>query len=171
MLARDSGGQGGNVSGKPMSETLMGLKAIPPLPNFTSNLSSPIATAFPVASPNSGRVKILLNCNGNNNREGDCLDFHSSENDGAATGGDLRHALAVKGTPCTLPFVTSNAEVTTTDDGRELAGLTSAFDLLGVAGVEADLAEGTVLLNEADGDDAGASFVDELTDEGDFVHG
>jgi len=96
---------------------------------------------------------------------------YGSEDDGAAIGGDLRHAVAVKGTPCTLPFVTSNAEVAATDDGRELAGLTSAFDLLGVAGVEADLAEGTVLLNEADGDDAGASFVDELTDEGDFVHG
>lgn len=114
---------------------------------------------------------ILLNCNGNNNRESDCLDFHGSENDGAAIGSDLCHALAVKGAPCTLPFVASNAEVTAADDGRELAGLASAFNLLGVAGVETELAEGTVLLNEADGDDAGASFVDELADEGGFVHG
>ena len=70
-----------------------------------------------------------------------------------------------------MPFVASNAEVTAADDGRELARLASAFDLLGVARVEAELAEGTVLLDEADGDDAGASFVDELTDEGGFVHG
>lgn len=96
---------------------------------------------------------------------------YGSENDGAAIGSDLRHALAVEGTPCALPFVASNAEVTTTDDGRELAGLASAFNLLRVAGIEAELAEGTVLLDEADGDDAGASFVNELADEGGFVHG
>jgi len=96
---------------------------------------------------------------------------YGSEDDGAAIGSDLRHALAVKGAPCTLPFVTSNAEVAATDDGGELAGLASALDLLGVAGIEAELTEGTVLLDEADGNDAGASFVDELANEGGFVHG
>jgi len=96
---------------------------------------------------------------------------YGSEDDGAAIGGDLRHALAIEGTPCALPFVTSNSEVAATDDGRELAGLASAFDLLSVAGVKAELAEGTVLLDEAHGDDAGASFVNELADEGGLVHG
>lgn len=96
---------------------------------------------------------------------------YGSERHGAAIGRDLHHAIAIKGAPCALPFVASNAEVTAADDGRKLAGLASAFDLLGVARVEAELALRAISLHEGDGDDGGASFVDELADEGGFVHG
>lgn len=96
---------------------------------------------------------------------------YGSERHGAAIGCDLHHAIAIKTAPCALPFVASNAEVAAADDGRKLAGLASTFDLLGVARVEAELALRAISLHEGDGDDGGASFVDELADEGGFVHG
>ena len=96
---------------------------------------------------------------------------YGSERDGAAIGRDLHHAVAIKAAPGSLPFIASNAKVPAADDGRKLAGLASAFDLLGVAGVEAELALGAISLDERNGNDGGASFVDELADEGGFVHG
>lgn len=96
---------------------------------------------------------------------------YGSERHGAAIGRDLHHAIAIKTAPCALPFVTSNAEVTAADDGRKLAGLASTFDLLGVARVEAELALRAISLDERNGNDGRASFVDELADEGGFVHG
>lgn len=96
---------------------------------------------------------------------------YGSERYGAAIGRDLHHAVAIKRAPCALPFVASNAEVTAADDRGELARLASAFDLLSVARVEAELALRAISLHEGDGDDGGASFVDELADEGCFVHG
>lgn len=169
-LAKDANRKGNCVGGKPVGVLAMGFVPIFPAPN-TPSLMPPIATPLQIAGAKSGGIGTIVDGNGGSEGKGDGFDFHGSENDGAAIGSDLRHALAVEGAPCALPFVTSNAEVTATDDGRELAGLASAFDLLSVAGVETELAEGTVLLNEADGDDAGASFVDELADEGGFVHG
>lgn len=96
---------------------------------------------------------------------------YGSERYGATIGRDLGYAVAIKGAPCALPFVASNAEVPAADDGRKLAGLASAFNLLGVARVEAELALRAISFHEGDGNDGGASFVDELADEGGFIHG
>lgn len=96
---------------------------------------------------------------------------YGSEGDGAAIGRDLHHTVTVEAAPCALPFIASNAEVPATDDRGELAGLASAFDLLGVARVEAELALRAISLHKGDGDNGGASFVDELADEGGFIHG
>ena len=96
---------------------------------------------------------------------------YGSERHGAAIGRDLGYAVAIKRAPCALPFVTSNAEVTAADDRGELARLASAFDLLGVTRIEAELALRAISLDESDGDNGRASFVDELADEGGFVHG
>lgn len=96
---------------------------------------------------------------------------YGSERHGAAIGCDLHHAIAIKGAPCALPFVTSNAEVPAADDRGKLAGPASALDFLSVARVEAELALGAISLDERNGNDGGASFVDELADEGGFVHG
>jgi len=169
-LAKDANRKGNCISRKPVGVLAMRLVPIFPAPN-TPSLMPPIATPLQIAGTKSGGVGAIVDGNGSSEGKGDGFDFHGSEDDGAAIGGDLRHALAVKGTPCALPFVTSNAEVTAADDGRKLARLASAFDLLSVAGVKAELAEGTVLLDEAHGDDAGASFVNELADEGGLVHG
>lgn len=96
---------------------------------------------------------------------------YGSERYGAAIGRDLGYAVAIKRAPCALPFIASNAEVTAADDGRQLAGLASAFDLLSVTRVEAELALRAISLDEGDGDNGRASFVDELADEGGFIHG
>jgi len=93
------------------------------------------------------------------------------ERHGATIGRDLHHAVAIKGTPCALPFIASNAEIAAADDGRKLAGLASAFDFLGVARVEAKLTLRAISLDEGDGNDGRTSFVDELANEGGFVHG
>lgn len=96
---------------------------------------------------------------------------YGSERYGTAIGRDLHHTVAIKRAPCALPFVASNAEVTAADDRGELARLASALNLLGVARVEAELTLRAISLYEGDGDDGRASFVDELADEGGFVHG
>lgn len=96
---------------------------------------------------------------------------YGSERHGAAIGCDLGYAIAIKRAPCALPFIASNAEVPAADDRGKLAGLASTFNLLGIAGIEAELALRAISLDEGDGNDGGASFVDELADEGGFVHG
>ena len=96
---------------------------------------------------------------------------YGSENNGLAVGRDLGHALAIKTTPGALAFVAGDGKVTAADDGRLGAGLTSAFDLLAIARVEAERADGTVLLDELYAHDGGAGVEDELANEGGFVHG
>jgi len=96
---------------------------------------------------------------------------YSSEDNGLAVGRDLGHALAIKGAPSALPLVAGDGEVAATDDRGLGAGLASALDFLAVARVEAERADGTVLLDKFHAHDARASVEDELADEGGFVHG
>jgi hypothetical protein len=82
---------------------------------------------------------------------------------------DAYHALAVEGSPGTLTFLTSNGEITAAHDARRLESVASAFDLLGVAGVELQGADGAVNLAELYRDDAAASVLNEPLDEGSLV--
>ncbi len=86
-------------------------------------------------------------------------------------GRDLSHALAIKTAPGALAFVASDGEVAAADDRGLGAGLASAFDLLAVARVEAKRADGAVLLDKLHAHDGGASAINELADEGGFIHG
>ena len=82
---------------------------------------------------------------------------------------DAYYALAVKGSPGTLTFLASNGEVTAADNARSFESVASAFDLLGVAGVELQGADGAVNLAELYRDDAAASVLNEPLDEGSLV--
>jgi hypothetical protein len=55
---------------------------------------------------------------------------------GDAVSFDAYHTLAVEGSPGTLPFLASNGEVTAANDARRFESVASAFDLLGVTGIE-----------------------------------
>ena len=96
---------------------------------------------------------------------------YGSEDNGLAVGRDLHNALTIKTTPGALAFVAGDGKVTAADDRRLGTGLASAFDFLAVARVEAERADGTVLLDKFYAHDGRASIEDELADEGGFVHG
>jgi len=83
---------------------------------------------------------------------------------------DADHTLAIKGAPGTFACSASNAEVTATDDAGLLHCSASAFDLAGIARVELEAANGAISFDELHADDAAASVVNELTNEGGFVH-
>ena len=82
---------------------------------------------------------------------------------------DAYYALAVKGAPGALPILTSNGEITAADNARSFESVASAFDLLGVAGVELQGADGAVNLAELYRDDAAASVLNKPLDEGSLV--
>ena len=68
-----------------------------------------------------------------------------------------------------MTFLASNGEVTAADNARSFESVASAFDLLGVAGVELQGADGAVNLAELYRDDAAASVLNEPLDEGSLV--
>ena len=82
---------------------------------------------------------------------------------------DAYYALAVKGAPGALPILASNGEVTAAHDARRFESVASAFDLLGVAGVELQGTNGPVNLAELYRDDAAASVLDKALDKGSLV--
>jgi len=94
---------------------------------------------------------------------------HCSTVNGGAVCFDAYHPLAVEGTPGTLALLASNGEITAAHDARRLESVASAFDLLGVAGVELQGADGPVELSELYRDDAAASVLNEPLDEGSLV--
>ena len=78
---------------------------------------------------------------------------------------DAYHALTVKGTPGAFPLSASNGEIPAANDAGRLKSMASAFDLLGIAGVELQLAKAAVSLAELNGDDAATSVEDEAFNE------
>ena len=88
---------------------------------------------------------------------------------GGAVCFDAYHALAVEGTPGTLTFLASNGEITAAHNARRFESVASAFDLLGVAGVELQGADGPVELSELYRYDAAASALNEIFDKGSLV--
>lgn len=81
------------------------------------------------------------------------------------------HALAIKGAPGTLSFLASNGEITAADNAGGFQSVASPFNFLRVARVELQRTLLAIGFDEADADDAGTSFEDELLDEGGLVHG
>lgn len=77
---------------------------------------------------------------------------------------NLDHALAIKRTPCALAFFTSHCKVAAADDAGLLQGVASAFNFLRVAGVELQLADAAIGLDEFNADDAAACVADEALD-------
>ena len=73
---------------------------------------------------------------------------HGSEDEGLTVGFDACHALAIKRTPSTLPFLASNGEITTTNNAGLFDCRARSFDFLGVPGIELKLAQGTIGLDE-----------------------
>jgi hypothetical protein len=55
---------------------------------------------------------------------------------GDAVSFDAYHALAVEGAPGTLPFLACNGEITAAHDAGRFESVASAFDFLGVTGIE-----------------------------------
>jgi len=96
--------------------------------------------------------------------------LHGSERESLAVSFNADHALAIKRTPGAFTCSASNAEVTATDDAGLLDGSARTFDLAGIAGVELQVTNGAISLDELHTDDAGARFVNKFLDEGGFVH-
>jgi hypothetical protein len=94
---------------------------------------------------------------------------HCSTVNGGAVCFDAYHPLAVEGAPGTLALLASNGEITAAHDARRFESVASAFDLLGVAGVELQGADGAVNLAELYRYDAAASALNEPLDEGSLV--
>ena len=94
---------------------------------------------------------------------------HCSTVNGGAVCLDAYHPLAVEGTPGTLALLASNGEITAAHDARRFESVASAFNLLGVAGVELQGADGPVELSELYRDNAAASVLNEPLDEGSLV--
>ena len=78
---------------------------------------------------------------------------------------DAYYALAVEGTPGALPIFTSNGEVTAAHNAGRFESMASAFYLLGVAGVELQLAKAAVSLAELYGNNGRASIKNEALDQ------
>ena len=93
-----------------------------------------------------------------------------SEDEGLTIGFDACHALAIKRTPSTLPFLASNGEITTTDNAGLLACRARALDFLSVPGIELELTHRAISFDELYGNNAVASIEDELLNAGGFVH-
>ena len=84
---------------------------------------------------------------------------------GGAVSFDAYHALAVEGSPGTLPFLASNGEVTAADNAGRLESVASAFDFLGVTRVKLKLAKAAVSLAELYGNNGRASVKDKSLDD------
>lgn len=82
---------------------------------------------------------------------------------------DAYDPLAVEGTPCALAFLASNGEVPATNDRGVLGGSASAFHFPGVPRIELQGTNGPVELLELHRDDAAASTLDKILDEGSLV--
>ena len=65
----------------------------------------------------------------------------------------------------------SNGEITTADDCRISQFVASAFNFLGIKGIELNVALFSIGLNEINADDAATSIVNEAFDDSGFVHG
>ena len=89
--------------------------------------------------------------------------------DGNAVSLDAYHPLAVEGAPSALAFLASNGEVPATDDRGVLGGSASTFHLPGVPRIELQGTNGPVELLELYRDDAAASTLDKILDEGSLV--
>lgn len=85
-------------------------------------------------------------------------------------GPDADHTLSIERAPCCIACFCL-AEITAAHDVGFGGGSASALDFLAVARIELDGAGGAIQLVEHHGNDAAASVVDELADEGGFVHG
>lgn len=83
---------------------------------------------------------------------------------------DADHALSIERAPCSIACFCL-AEITAANDGSLRSRRAGSFDLLPVAGIELDGTKAAVKLDEANGNDRGASIGDELFNEGGFVHG
>jgi hypothetical protein len=88
---------------------------------------------------------------------------------GGAVCFDAYHPLAVEGTPGTLALLASNGEITAAHNARRLESVASAFNLLGVEGVELKPAKAAISLAELHRNDGGTSALNEPLDEGSLV--
>ena len=68
-----------------------------------------------------------------------------------------------------MALLASNGEITAAHDARRFESVASAFDLLGVAGVELQGADGAVNLAELYRDNAAASALNEILDKSSLV--
>jgi hypothetical protein len=91
------------------------------------------------------------------------------EGNGNALGFDAHDPFTVEGAPGALSILTSNGEVTAANNARSLESVASAFDLLGVARVELQLAKAAISLTELHRNDGGTSALDETLDKGSLV--
>jgi hypothetical protein len=88
---------------------------------------------------------------------------------GNAFGLDAHHPFTVERAPSALPILTSNGEVTAANNARSLESVASAFNLLGVARVELQLAKAAISLAELHRNDGGTSALNKTLDEGSLV--
>ena len=91
------------------------------------------------------------------------------EGNGNALSLDAHHPFTIERAPSALPILTSNGEVTAAHNARNLESVASAFNLLGVAGVELQGANGAINLTELHRNDAAASVLNKALDEGSLV--
>ena len=92
-----------------------------------------------------------------------------SKGDVLTIGLDADHPLGIKRAPCCVACFCL-AEITAADDGSLRSRQAGSFDLLAIAGIELDGTKAAIKLDEANGDDRGASVGEEFLDEGGFVH-
>jgi len=78
---------------------------------------------------------------------------------------NLDHTLAIKRAPCAFAFFTSNCKVAAADDAGLLQSVASALHFLRIKGVELQLTDRTIGLDEFDADDGAASIEDEALDD------
>lgn len=147
-----------------MGAAINGFMIVPPSPGAFDE-SAPVATAFEITSANNSRTQTIFKGNGGRDGQRDGFEVHGSERNDGAMGLNLDHTLAIKRTPCTFAFLTSNCKVAAADDAGLLQGVASAFDFLRVTGVELQLADGAIGLDKFNADDAAASIENEALDD------
>ena len=82
---------------------------------------------------------------------------------------DAYYPLTVKRAPSAFALGSCNGEITATNDAGCFESVASAFDLLGVPGIELQGTDGPVQLLELYRDDAAASVLDKALDKGSLV--
>ena len=90
------------------------------------------------------------------------------ELEGLAIHGEFAHAAAVERPPA---FGAVHAADDVFDSGWIFQGVAGAFDLTDVLGVEGELAQLAISLDEVDRDEVAAGCFDQLTDAGGLGHG
>lgn len=88
-----------------------------------------------------------------------------SKGNNGAVSLNLDHALAIKRTPCAFTFFASNGKVTAAHDIGLLQGVASALHFPRIKGVELQLTDRTIGLDEFHADDGAASVEDEALDD------